>query len=60
MADDILFSGSREEEQEQPTREEVKIYIMSSMNVSQEAVDNAIEAVGVDRVKVEEYLRQKG
>lgn len=60
MADDILFTGTYEEEQAAPTREEVKLYIMSKMNVSQEAVNTAIEAVGIDMIKVEEYLKQKG
>ncbi len=60
MADDILFTGTYEEEGAPPTREEVKLYIMSKMNVSQEAVDAAIEAVGIDMIKVEEFLKQKG
>lgn len=60
MADDILFNGTYEEEHAAPTREEVKLYIMSKMNVSQEAVNTAIEAVGIDMIKVEEYLKQKG
>ena len=60
MADDILFTGTYEEEAAPPTREEVKLYIMSKMNVSQEAVDAAIEAVGIDMIKVEEFLKQKG
>lgn len=60
MADDILFTGTHEEELAAPTREEVKLYIMSKMNVSQEAVNVAIEAVGIDMIKVEEYLKQKG
>ena len=56
MADDILYTGL-EEDPEVPTRDEVKLYIMSKMNVSQDAIDHAIEAVGLDKIKVEEYLR---
>ena len=59
MADDILYTGLEEDEQEAPTRDEVKLYIMSKMNISHDAVDHAIEAVGIDKVKVEEYLRQR-
>ena len=55
MADDILYTGL-EEDPEVPTRDEVKLYIMSKMNVSQDAIDHAIEAVGLDKMKVEEYL----
>lgn len=60
MADDLLFTGIHEEDQSAPTRDEILLHIMSTMNVSQEAVSNAIEVVGLDKVKVEEYLRKKG
>lgn len=58
MADDI-FTGE-DESFTIPDTEEIKLYIMSIMNVSQEAVEQAIETVGHDKIKVEEFLRQKG
>jgi len=60
MADDVLYTGEKDENEPLPTKEEIKLYIMSKMNVSQEAVDSAIEAVGNDKLKVEQFLRQKG
>lgn len=60
MADDELYTGETDENEPPPTKDEIKLYIMSKMNVSQEAVENAIEAVGNDKLKVEEYLTQKG
>ena len=60
MADDVLYTGNTDEDDAPPDKEEIKLYIMSKMNVSQEAVENAIEAVGYDKLKVEEFLRQKG